>query len=121
MNSNVPKDALRPRDLALLMMASGDTLPRMRARDQQADRAGLDLKQRMLERIAALDPEPNMLEEKLVQVVGELSPPSGPARALAVLFHEEWQAACATPEWIGQLLAEALASSTFNRKDKSGG
>jgi hypothetical protein len=117
-------EPLRPRDLALLMLASKDTLPRMRARDQQADRAGLDLKRRLLERIAAFDPEPAELQQTLAQVIQELSPPSGPVRALAIVFHEEWQCACATPEWIAQLLAEALAGSTpstSKRKDKSGG
>ena len=47
---------IRPRDLALLLLASGDLLPRRRARDQQADRAGLDLKRRLLEGVAAFDP-----------------------------------------------------------------
>jgi hypothetical protein len=92
----------------------------MRARDQQADRAGLQLKCRVLERIAALDPEPVQLEETLLQIVQEMSPPSGPVRALAVSFREEWQAAFAAPEWTAHLLAEALAASNSSRKDKSG-
>jgi len=41
-----PDDSPRPRDLALLMLASGELAPRQRARDQQADRAGGDLKRR---------------------------------------------------------------------------
>jgi hypothetical protein len=115
-------ESLRPRDLAMLLLASGDLLPRMRARDQQADRAGMKLKRQVLERIAALDPEGTELEAALMRIVEELSPPDGPVRAMAVLFHEEWQAACATPEWTTHLLAEALAAPpTPRRKDKTGG
>ena len=121
MNAEEPKDPLRPRDLALLMLASGDTLPRQRARAQHADRAGLDLKRRLLERIAALDPEPALVEETLVQIIEELAPPSGPVRALAIVFREEWQSAYANPEWIAHLLAEAVATSASHPKDQSGG
>ena len=98
----------RPRDLALLLLASGDLLPRQRARDQQADRAGLALKKRVLEELAALDPEPEELEAVLMQVVETIGPPTGPTRALAVSFREEWRAACAAPEWTAHLLGEAL-------------
>src|SRR5438270_4314184 len=82
---------LRPRDLALLLLASGDLLPRQRARDQQADRAGLALKGRVLDRLAALDPEPEAVEATLLQIVDEIGPPTGPTRAIALHIHEEWQ------------------------------
>ena len=108
----------RPRDLALLLLASGDLLPRQRARDQQADRAGLDLKRQVLERVAWIDPEPEALNDVLAQIIEELGPPAGPVRALAVLFREEWQAACASPEWFAHLLAEAIASQ---QKESTGG
>src|SRR5215470_7837155 len=68
---DVPTEVLRPRDLALLMLASGDLRPRQRARDQQADRAGLELKRRLLDRVAALDPEPEGLQAALAQVIEE--------------------------------------------------
>lgn len=99
---------LRPRDLAELLLASRDLLPRQRARDQQADLAGLKLKRLLLERIMVHDPDAEELEAALVRVVEELGPPTGPSRALALSFREEWQAACTTPEWIAQLLAEAV-------------
>ncbi len=102
---------LRPRDLALLMLASGDLRPRQRARDQQADRAGLDLKRRILDRIAALDPEPEGLEAALLCIVEEFGPPTGPTRAIALTVREEWQAACLAPEWVAQLLGEAVRGS----------
>jgi hypothetical protein len=111
----------RPRDLALLLLASGDLLPRKRARDQQADLAGLDLKRMLLERIAAIDPEPAELEAALMQIVQEHGPPAGPIRALAVLFREEWQAARVSPNWLAQLLAEAIEGPQFRRKDQPGG
>ena len=108
----LPNEVLRPRDLALLLLASGDLRPRQRARDQQADRAGLGLKRRLLDRLAALDPEPDALDAALARVVEELGPPAGPGRALALAFREEWQVAVRTPAWVAQLLAEALREGT---------
>jgi len=109
---------IRPRDLALLLLASGDLLPRQRARDQQADRAGMDLKRRLLDLVAAADPEPGGLDETLAGIIEELGPPSGPVRALALQFREEWQAAQATPDWTGHLLQEALTQPERKRKDR---
>jgi hypothetical protein len=97
----------RPRDLALLLLASGDLRPRQRARDQQADHAGLALKRRVLDRIAALDPEPADLEATLARIVEEMGPPLGPTRAIAVTIRDEWQDARAAPEWVQQLLQTA--------------
>lgn len=102
---------MRPRDLALLLLASGDVLPRQRARDQQADRAGLDLKRRLCERVAALDPEPAELEATLARLVHEEGQPTGPTRAIATLLWEEWQMACASPEWIALLITDATQHS----------
>ena len=98
---------VRPRDLALLLLASGDLLPRQRARDQEADRAGLALKRRVLDRLVGLDPEPDDLEATLLAIVGEIGPPTGPTRAIALSVYEEWQAACATPEFLTHLIGEA--------------
>jgi hypothetical protein len=109
-------EPLRPRDLALLLLASADLRPRKRARDQQADRAGLELKRRLLDRLAALDPEPEDLETALVQIVEEFGPPTGPTRAIALSFRDEWQAACVSPEWVGQLLGEAVRESDGNER-----
>ena len=100
--------ALRLRDFALLLLASGDLAPRQRARDQQADRAGLDLKRRVLEALAALDPEEDDAEAALWGIVEDLGPPTGPTRAVAREVLEEWQAAATAPELVGHLLAQAL-------------
>jgi hypothetical protein len=98
----------RPRDLALLLLASGDTLPRQRARDQQADRAGLLLQRRLLEALLARDPEPEGLEEALMDLVEDLGAPTGPTRSLAVALLEQWEAFRSSPAWREHLLEQAL-------------
>src|SRR3989442_12307786 len=108
MSKDSANDPLRPRDLALVLLASRELRPRQRARDQQADLVGLDLKRRLLEHIAALDPEPADLEAALLRIIEGLEKPSGPGGAIAASFREEWQAACVTPEWVQHLLAEAV-------------
>ncbi len=114
--SDTPEaDLVRPRDLALLMLASGDLLPRQRARDQASDRAGLDLKRRILEGVAARDPEPGELDGALMDLVEDLGPPTGPTRAVAREFRDEWRAACLAPEFLAQLLAQAVAEDKGER------
>jgi hypothetical protein len=115
---NDPSPPFRPRDLAVLLLASGDMAPRQRARDQQADRAGLDLKRRILDALAARDPEPEDLEGALLAIVEELGPPMGPARSVALAVLEEWQTACITPEWVEHLLAEAVRGGEGRRGRK---
>jgi len=107
MNPDSPPP-LRARDLALLLLASRDLRPRQRARDQQADTAGLELKRRVLLEVAALDPEPDDLEATLHGIVARLGEPSGPARAIAAIVRDEWEMACVSPDWVAQLLAEAV-------------
>jgi hypothetical protein len=101
-------EPLRPRDFAILLLGSGDLAPRRRARDQHADRVGLDLKRRVLEGLLARDPEPDDAEAALMDVVESLGPPMGPTRAMALLVLEEWRTAAATPEWVAHLLGEAI-------------
>jgi hypothetical protein len=113
-----PTPTLRPRDLALLLLASGDLLPRKRARDQEPDLAGLTLKRRVLDRLAALDPEPADTEATLLRIVTEIGPPTGPTRAIAINILEEWQTACASPELVSHLLA--LATQRNREEDHRG-
>lgn len=103
-----PSSPMRPHDFALLLLASRDLRPRQRARDQRADLEGLDLKRRILQEIAAQDPEPADVEAALFRIIEQLGRPYGPTRALAALIHEEWQAACISPEWVTQLLEEGV-------------
>ena len=109
-------EPVRPRNLALLLLASGELLPRRRARDQQADLSGMDLKRRVLEAVADRDPESEDLESLLMELVDEFGPPTGPTRSIAVSFLEEWQTACVSPEWIGHLLNEATQLSAEGKR-----
>lgn len=102
-----PSSPLRPHDLAVLLLASRELLPRQRARDQEPDLAGLALKRRVLDRLAALDPEPEDLEWTLMKIVDEFGPPTGPTRAIAVSVLEEWTTACASPEFVALLVGQA--------------
>jgi hypothetical protein len=67
----------------------------------------MDLKRRLLERIADLDPEPLSLEATLSRLVEELGPPSGPFRSLAISFRDDWVSLASNPHWIEQLREEA--------------
>lgn len=97
----------RPKELALLLLASGDLLPRQRARDQQADIAGLELKRDMLHALVAHDPEPEQLEQALAAIVDHLAGPVGPARAIALSILDDWQAA-QSPAFVAWLLEQAI-------------
>jgi hypothetical protein len=110
------EEPLRPRDLALLLLASGDLSPRQRARDQQADQEGLRLKRQVLDRLAALDPEPAELEAALFRIIDEIGQPTGPTRGIALTIREEWRTANLTPEWLAQLLGDAVRESGEERR-----
>jgi hypothetical protein len=111
-----PDEPPRPRDLALLLLASGELSPRQRARDQQADRAGGELKRRVLAELIARDPDPAELEAVLMEVVAAFGPPTGPTRAVALSVLEDWRFAAATPGWVAHLLGEAVNGRTENRR-----
>ena len=112
----------RPRDLALLLLARGDALPRQRARDQQADRAGTDLSRRILDRLTGVDPDPADCAAALQSIVEEMGEPTGPTRASALMFLQEWHAAQLNPSLWAWLLSEAIeaadASTERSRKGK---
>ena len=97
-----------PRAFALLLLGSGEAAPRQRARDQQADDAGLDLKRRLLAEVVARDPAPADFEAELLAVVDDFGPPTGPTRAVALGVLEEWRLAATSPGWVPHLLGEAV-------------
>ncbi len=103
---------LRPKDLADLTLAGGELLPRQRARDQQADRAGMALKREVLQRLSALDPEPEELDAALVQIIEEIGEPTGPTRGICLNIRYDWDAACQSPAFVAYLLEEALRESS---------
>ncbi len=115
----MPEQPLRPRDFALLLL-SADDLPRQRARDQQADRAGMMLRRQVLGALVAADPEPEEMEAALLAIVAEAGQPSGPARAIARGLLEEWQAVSAAPGCLAHLLDEAIRQ-TGEKRDGHGG
>lgn len=101
-------DIPRPAEIALLLLASGDLLPRQRARDQQADLTGNNLKSHVLNAIVHADPEPEALELALEQIIAEVGPPTGPTRGVALSFLEDWQAARVSPAFVEWLLSQAV-------------
>lgn len=103
--------ARRPRDLALLLLAIGTSPPRLRARDQQADVAGAALRHRVLDVLAALDPEPDDLDAALASIVAEFGDPTGPTRGACIQLRREWGEAVAAPGAWSWLIAEALAQT----------
>ena len=110
---------MRPRDFALLLLSSGELLPRQRQRGQSADSCGLELKRR-LESLAELDPEAADLDRALERLVHDAGSSGGPLRALALTFRDEWQAAAASPDWIAHLRAESTRShERGNSRDRT--
>ncbi len=115
-----PGGERRPRDLAILLLAMGAGTPRQRARDQQADLAGGELNRRVLDRIAALDPEPSDFEEALARIVDEFGEPTGPTRGLCVRFKQEWDECRSSPGSWSWLVAEALAAGDGSVRKRRG-
>jgi hypothetical protein len=109
---------LRPKDLADLLLASGDLLPRQRARDQQADLAGSRLKREVLVRLSALDPEPDEIDAALIAIVEALGEPTGPTRGVCANIRYDWDAACQSPAFVQWLIDEALRESAGVSKKK---
>ena len=111
---------IRPSDLALFLLASGDLMPRQRARDQQADIAGLELKRRILDMLISHDPEPDALEQTLLRIVEEIGPPHGPTRAICASVRDDWQDAAATPEFVEWLINQAVDQDRVEREGRRG-
>ena len=110
---------LRPKQLADLLLAGGELMPRQRARDQHADLAGMELKRDVLTRLSALDPEPDELDAALMQIVDAIGAPAGPTRAICMSVRYDWDSACTSPDFVAWLLDEALReSSGVPRKGK---
>jgi len=99
---------IRPKDLALFLLASGDMLPRQRARDQRADVSGGELKVRLLNELVARDPEPEAIEAALEEIVFELGPPTGPTRGVALSIMDDWRSAEESPAFVEWLLDQAV-------------
>lgn len=111
----------RPKDLADLLLAGGELLPRQRARDQQADLAGMSLKREILHRLSALDPDPEQIDAALASIIEAIGEPSGPTRGVSLSIRYDWDAACQSPEFVTYLLNEALRAGAGEvRKGRRG-
>jgi len=106
---------LRPRDLALLQLAAPSDSPRLRARDQAADRLGDALLRSLLDRLVALDPDPADLEAALNAIAADLG---GPARSLAALWLHDWAAFASAPASLPWLLDQALTPPPPRKRDR---
>lgn len=113
-------DPRRPRDLALLLLATGGSPPRQRARDQQADLAGVELRRKILDRLAALDPEPDDCESTLARIVAEFGEPSGPTRGLCLGIRQEWDECRVSPDAWSWLIAEAIRAAEVSPDRRRG-
>ena len=109
---------MRPSDLALFLLASGELMPRKRARDQQADIAGLDLKRRVLNMLIARDPAPAALDQALLEIVAEIGPPDGPTRAICASVRDDWEDAEHTPGLVEWLIEQAVREGEGRPKRK---
>ncbi|MGO8903814.1 MAG: hypothetical protein ACLQU5_36555 [Isosphaeraceae bacterium] len=103
-----PVDRVCPGDFARILLAASGSPPRARARDQQADLAGEALRQRVLNRLIVLDPDPDELEEALLAVIMEFGEPAGPTRGVCTAIHQEWEMARIQPDYWSFLVAQAL-------------
>jgi hypothetical protein len=106
---------LSPGEFARLLLGAEGGPPRARARDQQADVAGARLRHQVLERLAAIDPSPDHLDEALLAIASEMGQPSGPPRAAALSVRQEWEQLQAQPG-----LASFLAAEALTRDDREG-
>lgn len=109
---------LRPADLARLLLAGGELLPRERARDQQSDLTGMAIKREVLNRLAMLDPEPDAFEAALDQIITAIGPPYGPTRGVCLNVRYDWEAACSSPAFVAWLLDEAVRAGSGERRRK---
>jgi hypothetical protein len=114
-SEDVNPSMMRPRDLALLLLATAHETPRARARDQQADRAGGALRRRVLDRLVLEDPEPETLEAALAAIVAEFGEPSGPTRGVCSMIRQEWAESRLAPGYWTWLLSEAVAQGDRDR------
>lgn len=103
-----PPPPLRPGDFARILLATSGVPPRARARDQQADLTGEVVRQRILNRLVVLDPEPDDLEGSLLTIIAEHEPPAGPARGVCTAILQEWTMALMNPAYWTFLVREAI-------------
>lgn len=107
---------MRPAEFAQFLLASDGGPPRARARDQQADRAGEDLRRHLLGEIASTDPPAEAMETTLLDWVQSQGEACGPARGIAASVWEEWRMLQSNESFRDYLIREALHASEPGRR-----
>ncbi len=105
------QSALRPGDFARVLLAASAEPPRARARDGRADTAGECLRRSVLDRLVALDPEPESMESALVSIIAALGEPTGPTRAVCTAIAQEWDMARLSKSLWPYLLTQAVQAA----------
>jgi hypothetical protein len=111
-----PLNLVRPGDFARILLAASGSPPRARARDQQADLAGEALRQRVLNRLIVLDPDPEDLEPALLAISMEFGEAAGPTRGVCTAIHQEWQMARIQPDYWTFLVSQAMQPEKKDRE-----
>jgi hypothetical protein len=101
-------DELRPSRVCRELLAAVEASEgrrRRRRRDTTADAIGLAIKQDLLERAVAADPDPEDFEEWLLERCRTTGGGDGGVRAMALSIFEEWRLARAAPsfrDWLAE-------------------
>jgi hypothetical protein len=66
------------------------------------------LNRRILDRLIAIDPDPERLEEALLAIVEEMGEPSGPTRGVCTSIFQTWEMLQLSPGYWTFLIEEAL-------------
>jgi hypothetical protein len=117
----MPLTPVRPGDFARILLAASGTPPRARARDQQADLAGEALRQRVLNRIIVLDPDPEEMEAAMLALIVELGEPAGPTRGICTAIRQEWEMARINPDYWSFLVGQAILPEEKTSRSRATG
>jgi hypothetical protein len=112
-------DELRPADWARFLLAASGLPPRDRARDQQADLLGEDLRRQILGRVVDLDPRADAFEAALMEIVADSAQADGPIRGVALTVLQEWEQIARSPALRSFLLREALEAPRREERSRS--
>lgn len=74
----------------------------------------------MLDRVAALDPEPEDFAACLAAIVSEFGDPTGPTRTVASSAWQDWESARMAPEFWPWLVAEAVVATERENRPRRG-
>ena len=93
-----------------MLLAAARDPPRARARDQQADLVGEAIRRPVFNRLVLLDPDPEMLEQAFLTIIGDLGEPSGSTRAVCTAVSQEWEMVRVRPGFWPFLIGQAMGA-----------